>query len=145
MMERKITKEQSEKIENLRQQAVMNLRDMYVEVMNIHQPGGIDAEVCEFIDSWAIDTVQLALDAARRWSQQERDGAMMQVTSPIPGTYSVHFPDQRPVEGVAVWEYLGGIWRCEQCSPRNMAKSMVCKHIALAKKYKEGRDDTGQA
>ena len=66
---------------------------------------------------------------------------MMQVTSPIPGTYTVHFPDEPPVYGVAVWEYKGGIWRCELCSSRYRAGRLVdCNHIELAKKYKEEKE-----
>ena len=69
---------------------------------------------------------------------------MMQVTSPIPETYSIHEPGQRPAEGVLVWEYPGGRWLCERCTKRFWATGDVdSEHIELAKKHKEKdeRDD----
>ena len=65
---------------------------------------------------------------------------MMQVTSPMPGTYSVHEPGQRPVEGVAVWLYGNGDWRCEICGSVSKTAREDCEHVWLVKRYvsKEG-------
>ena len=55
----------------------------------------------------------------------------MQVTSPMPGTYSIYEMGQRPADGVAVWFYPTiGVWACE------LGHIRTCWHITLAKKYK---------
>ena len=46
---------------------------------------------------------------------------------PVPGTYLIHAPGQRPVEGVAVWRYSAGTWACEADG------AQPCLHIQLAK------------
>ena len=46
---------------------------------------------------------------------------------PVPGTYLIHAPGQRPVEGVAVWRYRAGTWVCE------VDGAQPCPHIQLAR------------
>ena len=60
---------------------------------------------------------------------------MMQVTCPIPGTYLVHQPGQRPVEGTGVYLYKSGVWVCEVDGTTYRTTRQDCKHIGLAKQF----------
>jgi len=46
------------------------------------------------------------------------------VTTPIDGVWLVHRPDQRPVDGVAVYYYEGFGYQCDECAISR------CEHVA---------------
>jgi frataxin-like iron-binding protein CyaY len=63
---------------------------------------------------------------------------MVEVTSPIKGTYLVHA--QRPpwgkseVSGIAVYHFRNGTWLCERCgAPQNTSRG-DCLHVLFVKK-----------
>jgi hypothetical protein len=54
--------------------------------------------------------------------------SVVRVTRVSDGVWSVHSLGQRPVEGVAVWRYANGLWRCERHGYG------CCGHVAVVRK-----------
>ncbi len=64
----------------------------------------------------------------------DRGGPFL-VTRTAPGAYAVHRPDQRPVDGVAVYHYeRNNAWVCELHGATHATTRLDCKHIRLAKR-----------
>lgn len=52
--------------------------------------------------------------------------AQYQIACPIKGTWQVHRPGQRPVEGTAVYKYRNGLVVCEE-------HGIYCFHVSMVR------------
>ena len=68
----------------------------------------------------------------------DRGGSSL-VTLTAPGTYAVHSPDQRPVEGVAVYHYdVNNAWVCELHGANHATTRLDCQHIRVVREKATG-------
>ena len=68
----------------------------------------------------------------------DRGGPFL-VTRAAPGAYVVHSPDQRPVEGVAVYHYeRNNAWVCEVHGANHANTRLDCQHIRVVREKATG-------
>ena len=68
----------------------------------------------------------------------DRGGPFL-VTRTAPGAYAVHRPDQRPVEGMAVYHYeRNSAWVCEVHGANHATTRLDCQHIRVVREKATG-------